>query len=62
MTVRFADTSVPLHSISGGPAEHGKAARANEILETGDIGLSVQVLQVLYVQATRSQPDGRDRA
>jgi predicted nucleic acid-binding protein len=53
-TVRFVDTNVLLYAISRDPAEHGKAARANEILAAGDIGLSVQVLQEFYVQSTRA--------
>lgn len=53
-TVRFVDTNVLLYAISRDPAERAKAALANEILAAGDIGLSVQVLQEFYVQATRS--------
>jgi predicted nucleic acid-binding protein len=53
MTVRFVDTNVLLYAISRDPAERSKAARANEILAGGDIGLSVQVLQEFYVQSTR---------
>ena len=52
--MRFADTSVLLYAISRDPAEATKAARANEIIDAGDIGLSVQVLQEFYVQATRA--------
>jgi predicted nucleic acid-binding protein len=51
--VRFADTNVLLYAISRDPAEQEKAARANEILSHKDVGLSVQVLQEFYVQATR---------
>jgi predicted nucleic acid-binding protein len=54
MTVRFADTNVLLYAISRDPGEADKARRANEILAAGDIGLSVQVLQEFYVQATRA--------
>lgn len=53
-TVRFVDTNILLYAISGDPAEHSKAARANEILDAGDVGLSVQVLQEFYVQSTRA--------
>ena len=53
MTVRFVDTNVLLYAISQDPEEHAKAAIANEILSAGEIGLSVQVLQEVYVQATR---------
>jgi predicted nucleic acid-binding protein len=51
--VRFADTNILLYAISRDPAEQTKAKRANEILAARDIGLSVQVLQEFYVQATR---------
>ncbi len=56
--MRFVDTNVLLYAISRDPAERSKAVRANEILAAGGIGLSVQVLQEFYVQATRvSRPD-----
>lgn len=56
--MRFVDTSVLLYAISRDRAEAGKARPANEILVTGDLGLSVQVRQEFYVQATRaSRPD-----
>ena len=51
--MRFADTNVLLYAISRDPDEQTKATRAREILATRDIGLSVQVLQEFYVQATR---------
>jgi predicted nucleic acid-binding protein len=51
--VRFADTNVLLYAISRDPDEQGKAARADEILASRDVALSVQVLQEFYVQATR---------
>ena len=51
--MRFVDTNVLLYAISRDPEESKKAARANELLSAGDIGLSVQVLQEFYVQATR---------
>ena len=50
--MRFVDTNVLLYAISQAPAERGKAVRANQILAAGGIGLSVQVLQEFYVQAT----------
>lgn len=57
--MRFVDTNVLLYAISRDPDEHDKAQRANEILTGRDLALSVQVLQELYVQATRpSRPDG----
>jgi predicted nucleic acid-binding protein len=52
--VRFVDTNVLLYAISRDPAERSKAVRANEILDAGDVGLSVQVLQECYVQSTRA--------
>jgi predicted nucleic acid-binding protein len=51
--VRFVDTNVLLYAISVDSGEQPKAARANEILSSRDVGLSVQVLQEFYVQATR---------
>jgi len=58
-TVQFVDTNVLLYAISRDEEERDKAQRANEILDEGDLGLSVQVLQEFYVQATRSSR--RDR-
>ena len=56
--MRFVDTNVLLYAISRDRDESAKALRANEILDAGDLGLSVQVLQEFYVQATRSsRPD-----
>jgi predicted nucleic acid-binding protein len=57
--VRFADTNVLLYAISRAPDERGKATRANELLASRDLGVSVQVLQELYVQATREGRDDR---
>jgi predicted nucleic acid-binding protein len=56
--VRFVDTNVLLYAISRDPGEQVKAERANAILDEGDVGLSVQVLQEFYVQSTRAtRPD-----
>lgn len=56
--MRFVDTNVLLYAISRDPDEQNKAARANELLSFRDVGLSVQVLQEFYVQATRERrPD-----
>jgi len=52
--VQFVDTNVLLYAISRHPDELGKNVRANELLAGADVGLSVQVLQEFYVQATRS--------
>jgi predicted nucleic acid-binding protein len=51
--VRFVDTNVLLYAISRDPDERTKATRANELISAKDLGLSVQVLQEFYVQATR---------
>lgn len=51
--VRFVDTNILLYAVSRDPGEQAKAERANEILTTRDVALSVQVLQEFYVQATR---------
>ncbi len=56
--MRFVDTSVLLYAVSAAPEEGPKRRRANEVLAARDLGLSVQVLQEFYVQATRaSRPD-----
>jgi len=52
--VRFVDTNVLLYAVSRDPAEQEKARTANEILASPDLGLSTQVLQEFYVQATRT--------
>jgi predicted nucleic acid-binding protein len=57
--VRFVDTSVLLYAISRDPDEHEKAALANELIFAGDIGLSVQILQEFYAQATRESRTDR---
>lgn len=51
--MQFVDTNVLLYTISRDPDERQKAVRANALLAKGDLGLSVQVLQEFYVQATR---------
>jgi predicted nucleic acid-binding protein len=51
--VRFIDTNILLYSISTDPAEAHKRDFAVALLEDEDLGLSVQVLQEFYVQATR---------
>jgi predicted nucleic acid-binding protein len=52
--VRFVDTNVLLYTISRDPVEREKTALANELLTAREVGLSVQVLQEFYVQATRA--------
>lgn len=51
--MRFVDTNVLLYAISRDGDEAAKARAANAILDAGDLGLSVQVFQEFYVQATR---------
>lgn len=51
--MRFVDTNVLLYAVSKDPREGEKAVRANEILASRDLAMSVQVLQEFYVQATR---------
>ena len=50
---RFVDTNVLLYAVSTDPLEAGKSVVARSILDGRDVGLSVQVLQEFYVQATR---------
>ncbi len=57
--MRFVDTNVLLYAISTANEEKVKARVARELLDANDLGLSVQVLQEFYVQATR--PDRPDR-
>lgn len=52
--MQFVDANVLLYAISRDPGETGKAGRANELLSDGHLGLSTQVLQEFYVQATRA--------
>jgi predicted nucleic acid-binding protein len=51
--MRFVDTNILLYAISTAADETSKAKTAREILNSEDLGLSVQVLQEFYVQATR---------
>lgn len=57
--MRFVDTNVLIYSISSDRAERDKAERAKRVLAERDLGLSVQVLQEFYVQATREGRPGR---
>ncbi|MGO9485671.1 MAG: PIN domain-containing protein [Rhodomicrobium sp.] len=52
MTV-FLDTNILLYSISDDPADNKKRNIALELLDRDEIGLSIQVFQEFYVQATR---------
>ena len=51
--MRFVDTNILLYAISRDPVESAKAQLASDLLAERDLGLSVQVLQEFYVQATR---------
>jgi predicted nucleic acid-binding protein len=51
---RFLDTNILLYSISDNARERAKRDIAVGLLEQDDNGLSVQVLQEFYVQATRA--------
>lgn len=57
--MQFVDTNILIYSISGDPEEREKAECANRILTAGGLGLSAQVLQEFYVQATRESRPGR---
>ena len=52
--MRFLDTNVLIYAVSPAPDEADKQRSAQRLLEVGDLALSVQVLQELYHQATRS--------
>ncbi len=52
--MRFVDTNVLLYAISSRRDEAHKAQRAVALLNEADLGLSAQVLQEFYVQATRA--------
>ncbi len=53
MTAALLDTNILLYAISTEPAEADKRRIARELLGGGDWGLSTQVLQEFYVNATR---------
>jgi predicted nucleic acid-binding protein len=57
--VRFVDTNILLYAISRDADEQAKKARADELLRSRDVGLSVQVLQEFYVEATRDSRTDR---
>lgn len=57
--MRFVDTNVLLYAISTDPGEIEKTAVALDLLKGTDLGLSVQVLQEFYVQATRATRSDR---
>ena len=53
--MRFLDTNVLLYAASQDKRELKKARLALTLLDSKDLGLSVQVLQEFYVQATRAE-------
>ena len=50
--MRFVDTNVLIYAVSPSPEEAEKRRRAQELLEHGDLTLSVQVLQEFYYPVT----------
>jgi predicted nucleic acid-binding protein len=52
--MRFVDTNVLLYSASTVREERPKRNIARALLDSGDLALSVQVLQEFYVQSTRA--------
>lgn len=49
----FLDTNVLVYAASSSPEDSDKQARALELIERADFGLSAQVLQEFYVTVTR---------
>jgi predicted nucleic acid-binding protein len=49
----FLDTNVLVYAVSAAPEDAAKRARAATLIASADFGLSVQVLQELYVTVTR---------
>jgi predicted nucleic acid-binding protein len=54
----FLDTNVLLYAVSRAPSERKKREAARALLARPGLGVSVQVLQEFYVQATQSQKGG----
>ena len=55
--MRLADTNILIYAADTSPEETAKKGRATEVLKEEELGLSAQVLQEFYHQATR--PRGR---
>ncbi|MCP4899394.1 MAG: PIN domain-containing protein [bacterium] len=49
----FLDTNILVYAVSSVEHETAKKARALELIETSDFGLSMQVMQEFYVTVTR---------
>lgn len=60
----FLDTNVLVYAAAAGPADAAKKARALDLIENADFGLSAQVLQELYVTLTHkiARPMDPERA
>ena len=56
--MRFVDTNGLIYAVTPSPQEADKRRRAQELLEHGDLSLSVQVLPEFYCQVT--QPNRKD--
>ncbi len=56
---RFVDTNVLIYAVSSAPDEAAKQAVAQSLLNSGELALSVQVLQEFYYQVTRPSRPGR---
>ena len=56
--MRFVDTNVLLYAVSALSEDADKRLRALNLLTTGELALSVQVLQEFYHQATRASRPG----
>jgi predicted nucleic acid-binding protein len=52
VTAAFIDTNVLLYAVSHSPAEADKKEKALQLLEREDFGVSMQVVQEFYVNAT----------
>jgi predicted nucleic acid-binding protein len=48
----FLDTNILLYAISSAPREIGKRDKARELLESYEVGTSLQVIQEFHVNAT----------
>ena len=49
----FLDTNILVYAVSRDPDEATKTARALELIDTADFGISAQVLQEFYVTVVR---------
>jgi predicted nucleic acid-binding protein len=60
----FLDTNVLIYAVSSASSEAEKKAKALELIEHADFGLSAQVLQEFYVNVTRKivRPLAADQA